>query len=262
MMIMKRIFLLTFSLFSLLAMASCGITSNDIRRMEGKPTGPQVTRLIKNKYFSKIETSLVGDVIYTQSDSLSIRIVGSKAAVEAIKVDFKGDKLVITTVGSNSFKLFGNAGQGVKVYLSSPNLVEVENEGVGGFKAKKIDTDQLKASLEGTGNLQIDTLICDNFKGEVDGTGNLKVGYLEAMSVKASLDGTGDIKMFMVKVPDVKLSIGGTGDIRVRVKDCGTVTSTIDGTGNVVLKGTCKHWIQHNDTFGKKTKELFNVNIK
>jgi len=28
------------------------------------------------------------------------------------------------------------------------------------------------------------------------------------------------------------------------------------------LKGTCKHWIQHNDTFGKKTKELFNVNIK
>lgn len=82
------------------------------------------------------------------------------------------------------------------------------------------------------------------------------------MSVKASLDGTGDIKMFMAKVPDVKLSIGGTGDIRVRVKDCGTVTSSIDGTGNVVLKGTCKHWIQHNDTFGKKTKELFNVNIK
>ena len=242
MMIMKRIFLLTFSLFSLLAMASCGITSNDIRRMEGEFRGPQVTRLIKNKYFSKIETSLVGDVIYTQSDSSSIRIVGPKAAVEAIRVDFKGDKLVITTVGSNSFKLFGNAGQGVKVYLSSPNLVEVENEGVGEFKAKKIDTDQLKASLEGTGNLQIDTLICDNFKGEVDGTGSLKVGYLEAMSVKASLD--------------------GTGDIRVRVKDCGTVTTTIDGTGDVVLKGTCKHWIQHNDTFGKKTKELFNVNIK
>ena len=188
--------------------------------------------------------------------------MGSKAAVEAIRVDFKGDKLVITTVGSNSGRLFGNAGQGVKVYLSSPNLVEVENEGVGDFKAKKIDTDQLKASLEGTGNLQIDTLICDNFKGEVDGTGSLKVGYLEAMSVKASLDGTGDIKMFMVKVPSAVLSLDGTGDIRVRVKDCGTVTTTIDGTGDVVLKGTCKHWIQHNDTRGERTKELFDVNIK
>ena len=72
MMIMKRIFLLTFSLFSLLAMASCGITSNDIRRMEGKPTGPQVTRLIKNKYFSKIETCLVGDVIYTQHSNCGL----------------------------------------------------------------------------------------------------------------------------------------------------------------------------------------------
>ena len=98
-MIMKRIFLLTFSLFSLLTMASCGITSNDIRRMEGKSTGQQITRLIKNKYFSKVEMCLVGDIIYTQSDSLSIRIVGSKAAVEAIRVNFKGDKLVITTVG-------------------------------------------------------------------------------------------------------------------------------------------------------------------
>ena len=261
-MLMKRISLFLFWAIGLLFLSSCHVSSGEMRAIMGKPNGPRVTRVLKAQYFSKIDADLVGDIIYTQSDSMSIRLVGPKAEVERMRVSFKGDKLIIEMEEKDDFSLFGNKWSGVDVYVSGPDLTELKVEGVSDFKAKKIDTDYLSATIDGVGDIQIDTLVCDHFKGFVDGTGDLRIGYLEAMSVNASLDGTGDIKLSMVKVPDVKLSIDGTGDIRARVKDCGTVTTSVDGTGNVVLKGTCRHWIKYDDNNDDRPKELYNVNIR
>ena len=201
-MLMKRISLFLFWAIGLLFLSSCHVSSGDMRAMMGKPNGPRVTRVLKAQYFSKIDADLVGDIIYTQSDSMSIRLVGPKAEVEHMRVSFKGDKLIIEMEEKDDFSLFGNKRSGVDVYVSGPDLTELKVEGVSDFKAKKIDTDYLSATIDGVGDIQIDTLVCDHFKGFVDGTGDLRIGYLEAMSVNASLDGTGDIKLSMVKVPD------------------------------------------------------------
>ena len=259
---MKRISLILSWVVGLLTLSSCHVNSREMRSMMGKTKGPQVTRVLKGKYFSKIDADLVGDIIYTQSDSVKIRLVGPKAEIERMQVSFKGDKLIIDMDDDKSIGLFRNKRSGVDVYVSGPDLIEVKVEGVSDFKAKKIDTDHLLASIDGVGDIQIDTLVCDSFKGVVDGTGDLRVGHLEAMSVNAELDGTGSIKLSMVKVPNVKLSLDGTGDIHANVTDCGTVTTSVDGTGKVVLKGTCKHWIKFDDRNDDRPQELHNVNIK
>ena len=125
--------------------------------------------MLKAQYFSKIDADLVGDIIYTQSDSMSIRLVGPKAEVERMQVSFKGDKLIIEMEEKDDFSLFGNKRSGVDVYVSGPDLTELKVEGVSDFKAKKIDTDYLSATIDGVGDIQIDTLVCDHFKGFVDG---------------------------------------------------------------------------------------------
>ena len=259
---MKRFSLFLLSVFGFISLSACHVNSSDVRALTGRSSGPSVTRLLNAKYFSEIEADMVGSIVYTQSDSLSIRLVGPKSEVERMRVSFIGEELHITMDKGMKRAFPFTKRKGVDVYVSGPDLVKVDIEGVVDFKAKKIDTDRLEASVDGVGDIQIDSLICDHFKGSVDGTGDLRVGYLEALSVNASLDGTGDIRLTMVKVPNVKLKIDGTGDIRAHMKDCGTVKTMVDGTGNIELKGTCKHWIRYKDDDDKRPQERYNVNIK
>ena len=101
---MKRISLFLFWAIGLLFLASCHVSSGEMRAMMGKPNGPRVTRVLKAQYFSKIDADLVGDIIYTQSDSMSIRLVGPKAEVEHMQVS-RPRRLILTTYRPQSTAL-------------------------------------------------------------------------------------------------------------------------------------------------------------
>ena len=230
---MKKVILMFFVAVIMLFVTSCRVC-NTVRHDEG----PQTTRVVKARSFNYVSADVVGDIYYTQSDTLGIRIVGPKEEVDRIKVEFKGDGLLFSTE-SNISSILNIRGQydGVDIYISSPNLVGVNVNGVTEFHAGKVDTDNMMVNLFGVGSVDIGNIICDHFDARVNGTGDVEVKSLEAITAKASLKGTGDISMSCHKVQDTVLSLQGTGDIDADMDNCGKVNANLQGTGDIKIKG-------------------------
>jgi len=231
---MKKVISLLFTAVVMLILSSCNASCSLDKRDEG----PQITRVVKAHSFDSVSADIVGDIYFKQSDTLGIRIEGPKEEVERIKVEFKGNALVFSTETKLSSFLNGiGKNDGVKVYISSPNLVAVSVKGVTDFHANKVDTDNMLIDLSGVGGAYIDNLVCDNFDTEVKGTGDVEVKSLEAITAKIFLHGTGDVKASCHKVKDTVLSLQGTGDIDVNMDNCGKVNANLQGTGDITIKG-------------------------
>lgn len=210
--------------------ASCTLNRHD--------DGPKTTRVLKAQNFDSVSADIVGDIYFTQSDTLGVRIEGAQKDVERINVEFKGNTLIFSTEKKFSSFFNGINSDDVKIYISSPNLVAVNVKGVTDFHANKIDTDNMLINLYGVGEAYIDNLVCDHFSATVKGTGDVNVKYLEALTAKVYLQGTGDINVSCHKVQDTFLSLQGTGDIDVDMDNCGKVNANLQGTGDITIKGS------------------------
>lgn len=231
---MKKVISLLFTAVIMLILTSCSASCSLDRRDEG----PQITRVVKAYSFDSVSADIVGDIYFKQSDTLGIRIEGPKEEVERINVEFKENALVLSTEKKLSSFLNGiGQNDGVKIYISSPNLVAVNIKGVTDFHANKVDTDNMLIDLSGVGGAYIDNLVCDNFDTKVKGTGDVDVKNLEAITAKIFLQGTGDVKASCHKVKDTVLSLQGTGDIDVKMDKCGKVNANLQGTGDITIKG-------------------------
>ena len=231
---MKKVISLFFTAAIVLFITSCSSSCTFNRHDDG----PQTTRVVKARSFDSISANFVGDIYFTQSDTLGIRIVGPQDEVERINVEFKDGSLLLSTEKKfTSFLNIMGSNNGVKIYISSPNLVAVNVRGVTDFHANKIDTDNMLIDLSGVGESYIDTLICNNFDTQVKGTGDVEVKSLEAITAKVFLKGTGDVKVSCHKVQNTVLSLQGTGDIEANMDNCGKVNANLQGTGDITIKG-------------------------
>lgn len=230
---MKKVISLFFTAAIVLFITSCSASCSLNRHDDG----PQTNRIVKAQSFDSVSADIVGDIYFTQSDTVGVRIEGPQKDVERINVEFKGGTLVFST--EKKFSSFFNVinSNDVKIYISSPNLVAVNVKGVTDFHAKKIDTDNMLINLYGVGEAYIDNIVCDHFSTTVKGTGDVNVKSLEALTAKMYLQGTGDIKVSCHKVQDTFLTLQGTGDIDANMDNCGKVTANLKGTGDINIKG-------------------------
>lgn len=124
------------------------------------------------KSFSSVKANTVADIVYTQSDEVSVRVNGVKELVDHLIINVDNGVLTI----ENDIELNYKNDVPVVVFISSPTLKSIETYGAGNLCLKgRVETDNLTIKSYGIGRVQALNLQSKKVYVRYDGIGNLKL---------------------------------------------------------------------------------------
>ena len=192
----------------------------------------KVEKSFSVKSFTSVRSHIVGNVIYTQSDDVSVYAEGDKKLM---------DLLVITEESDGALHIFLDAKiknlskRDLTVYISSPTIEKVASSGVGGFKMEgSVDVDDLIIDFEGVGNLEAMYLRANSVEATYEGVGNLKLGGT-ANHLEIDSDGVGLVDAEKLRAKDVVVRANGVGGVRVYASE--SIDAYNNGVGNITYYG-------------------------
>lgn len=237
---MKTNCILPFVVFALaiMALTSCSININ--KRGDKKLT----TKTIKVDNFDKLSIGGAIDVLYTVSDSVSVKVKATDEQRECLNIYTKAD-------GTLCIEQKANIGNVVKIGISNsddigieicgPALQGVAIAGSGSFKCEgEMQTETFRASVAGSGDIDIKSIKSENAALTIAGSGDIHISNIWSKRLDSSIVGSGDIKVNANKVDQIYASTNGSGDIEIKCNDCGTVTASTSGSGDITLNGKVK----------------------
>jgi|AntRauMFilla1563_2_1112583.scaffolds.fasta_scaffold01935_3 hypothetical protein len=216
-----------FFLLSLFVMALVSCNSNS----PSEKSGNQVSDEQVIGDISKLKISGIFNLIIIQSDNPSLRIEGDENLVSMLKVNQQGDLLELTLEGERE-SLFGNFD--LDVYVTVPNLTELEFEGVGNIKNEgTLTLETFEMTGEGIGNIQLD-MDAKSIDARFNLMGNLKFkGTVE--EIYLSNEGIGNVEASDMIAQNMTLISSGLG--KVAVHCVGDLSITVNGIGAVSYIG-------------------------
>ncbi len=188
------------TLFATLALATLALVACSSKVSNIEDDGKVITKTLKCTDFNAIDIKGSGDVEYRQGDKYKVELVATKLAMKGVKVDVKGNTLVITRE-NGGFKT--EAGLEMRmargkytVRVTSPKLNGVNIMGSGDFEAKTaIDTKYLNASVNGSGDIDADVTNCNMVTANVNGSGDIDLDLKDCGNINSAVSGSGDIKL-------------------------------------------------------------------
>ena len=250
----KRVMMASAAVLAMsMGMTSCSSCMSELKGNTVFSSGPQVTDVRQLKGFDEIEISGSPRVCYTQADSFSVRVKGTREAVDNLLTDVDGKTLSIRNRGKiNLINISFDDNNSLTVYVTSPDLTSIRLSGSGDFEANdRVDTDRMDIVLRGSGDIDMKDIICDRCDVELVGSGDISLGSLEALDASAALVGSGDIKLGLLRVKDTHLSLKGSGDIQADFKEgCEAVECVLRGSGDISLKGKVSKFNQRKSGSG------------
>lgn len=125
--------------------------------------------------FSSIEITSVGTIHFTQSDTYSFRIEGREKYVKNTETTVKDGRLLIGFKDKKN-KSRRNQKDGVTIWISAPDLKEVEFTGVGEFNCEKpLKLDEVSFEVKGVGEVNVADLTCNVLKVALRGVGSADI---------------------------------------------------------------------------------------
>ena len=193
-------------------------------------------RVVSVNTFERVDVAGSFSVSYRQTDSCTIRVQAPEDVLEELDIRSDGNTLRIGVrdrLLDFSFKPNLNK---VKVFLTSPDLIEVQTAGDVEFKSEgNLDTDNLQLSVAGVGKMDFNNVICDAIDSEIAGSGGIFVKNLTTGTASFEIAGSGDIGVHFVQGKKAKVQIAGSGNVKLsgRVKK---YEQDIAGLGNIDTK--------------------------
>ncbi|ADV44053.1 GIN domain-containing protein [Bacteroides helcogenes] len=153
----------------------------------------KVSEIRKVDNFSSIEVVSVATVYFTQSDTYSLKIEGKEKYVKTTTTSVSNG---ILTIGiKDGDKEVRNRKEGVTIYLTAPDLKNVEFTGVGSFNCEKpLKLNAVKFQIEGVGKVNVKDLTCRTLKVELDGVGKAAIN-VDCDYLSADVDGVGSVTL-------------------------------------------------------------------
>ena len=230
---MKKIVSIAVLAFVSFCFVSCRFSCDTSKTDDNDGIG--ITSVRKVRPFDKIVINAPCEVIYTQGDTLGVKVVGEKESVKKIVTTCKGSTLIIDF--NEKTKLLGlsvNYGDvGATVYITTPDLIGVHLNGAGNFESQKIvDTDTLNVSLKGAGDIVMNGIICDELHGMLRGVGNMELKSLTAKKTDMTLTGVGNVEINFKNSGFVKCTLQGVGNIDLS-GDVRKLNTSLKGTGEI-----------------------------
>jgi len=221
----------------LTACVSDNIGKNNGNDAFGKGSGKEVTVNVKAADFQNVSIAGSFSVYFVQGNTTSVKLRGREKDINLTEVKSKGGTLYIGAKKSNELKWFSQNKVGdVDIYVTSPNLRNIEIKGSGDFIANgKIDTDEMKINIAGSGDTKIKDLICNNISVKIAGSGDVEIDKITTAEASLSIAGSGDIEMDNASIGHAESNIAGSGSIKLK----GNVKShheKIAGSGSVEVE--------------------------
>ena len=216
---------------------------------------------LKARPFNKIAVSVPCEVYYTQNDgntcNVKLDFSGVKDAElvkelqEKVKVVYRQDGTVEIGIKGRVRGLSNSRnGNRLKVYVTSPDLIEVDNEGIGIFYAKSVNSDRLKVTNEGVGSVEIVNILANDISLDNEGVGSIKVASAKGDKLDVDNEGVGSVHVDNYTGMKVELDNEGVGSIHATV-NCQSVKATNDGVGSIHLSGKTHVLTTDNEGVGK-----------
>lgn len=195
----------------------------------------QKREIIEKNYpiqsFTSVEADIVGNIIYTQSNSVYVTVEGDKELVDKLKVTENNGVLKLTYKQKETNK----GKKRLTVYISSPAIEEIEMDGVGNFILEGfVAADNLTIDFEGVGNFEAMYLQSINIKASYEGVGNLKLGgttdFLEVTS-----EGVGSVDTEKLEAKKAIVRAEGVGSVKCFASESIDINNS--GIGSVTYYG-------------------------
>ena len=226
---MRTFLSLSVALVFLLCATSC-VTDNAPQASQV----PQVGKVTAMQRFADI--NLVGSmqVLYTQGDSHSVRVEADPEAFDKLLIYVKSNQLFITCKDSQELDTVSM--ENVKVYVTSPNLIEISVTGSGVFTATdKVRVTNLDIELTGSGSVAFENVLSGKMLDvELTGSGSVSFANLIINKLGTKITGSGDVDYAHLKAEHVESDIAGTGTITMH----GTVNNhkkNVIGEGHIII---------------------------
>lgn len=173
----------------------------------------KVSEVRKVATFSSIDITSVATVYFTQSDTYSLKIEGKEKYVKATATTVKNGRLVIGFKDND--RETRSRKDGVKIYLSAPDLKEMEFSGVGSFNCEKpVKLDNVKFLVEGVGKVNVADLTCHTLKVELEGVGKADIN-VRCDDLSVDVNGVGSVTLSGV-AGSADISKGGIGSVNTK----------------------------------------------
>ena len=152
---------------------SCSMGSTTTSEMKGGLNFTQND--LTAKPFEAIDVNVVATVYYTQNDGdeCNVRLDYSnirddefaQKLKEKLKVVYRDGEVKIGLTGRLKVPAMCNSEKyRLKIYITSPDLVKITQEGVGSFYAKSINSDRLEINNEGVGSVNINKILANKLE--------------------------------------------------------------------------------------------------
>ncbi len=179
--------------------------------------------------FNKIETSGSVNVIYTNSDSLSLSVSASEKEIEKVETKFEGSTLVITNKGNFSMP--------VNVYVKNNTLIDVQSSGASSFRTTNlIKPDSLSLNVSGSADVNIKTE-GRSIKTIQNGASELKLSG-SATNLFSELSGAATLKAYDLTVDKANVATTGASTAKLFVND--KLIANASGASSIKIKGNAK----------------------
>lgn len=221
---------------------------------------------LKPQPFTAIDIDAVADVYYTQNNGdkhqvqLDFSLFQDEETAqqfrEKTKVVYRDGKVIVGMKGKINGSKSLKQGQRLRVLITSPDLVKVDNEGVGSFNANAINSDSFTLDNEGVGNVNIKSLLANKITIDNEGVGNVTIGKMQSDKLYIDNEGVGNVKIASYKGGDLTIDNEGVGNVEAHV-DCTSIKATLEGVGSIKLSGTTRSLSKKKEGVGSlKTSDL------
>lgn len=179
--------------------------------------------------FNKIETSGSVNVIYTNSDSLSLSVSASETEIDNVETKVDGSTLKVYNKGNFTMP--------VNVYIKNNALMDVQSSGASSFRTTNlIKTDSLNLNVSGSSDVNI-KIEGRSIKTIQNGASELKLSG-SAANLFSELSGAATLKAYDLTVDKANVATTGASTAKIFVND--KLTANASGASNIKIKGNAK----------------------
>ena len=189
----------------------------------------QQTQIRPTSPFNKIETSGSVNVIYTNSDSMEVKVSAADKEIENVETKIENSTLKISNKGHFTKPVY--------VYVKNNKLTDVQSSGASDFKtSNSIKCDSINFNVSGSAEV-LAKIESRSIKSIQSGASNLKlVGSSSNLFVE--LSGASTLKAYELFANKVNVTSTGASTAKIFVND--KLVANASGASNIKIKGDVK----------------------
>lgn len=179
--------------------------------------------------FNQIENTTVADVIYRQSDDVTITVTAESNLLGHIVTENNNGTLRIRTDHWNTCLDYTER---PVITVTSPALKNIDLSGSGNIFADIMSGNSLIIKLSGSGKIVTESLSCNDLSVIISGSGDVEISEAFCQDADFNLSGSGDLDISGTSDKG-HYRISGSGDIKADEFQLNTATETISGSGDI-----------------------------